>query len=192
MNKKIVSGSDVSFAYSDMKDNLFEEVEFSIYSGDRIGLLGFNGSGKTTLLEIIQSKLTPDAGKVIWGGQTTIGYLPQKWNSEDDKKEVSLLFQKDEWQRARTLMGCLKVKGDNFYKRLGELSEGQKRKIKLVCLIMSEPNVLILDEPTTHLDYITVEILEKALKDFNETIILVTHDKFLRDRVSEREINIQR
>jgi ATP-binding cassette subfamily F protein 3 len=88
-------------------------------------------------------------------------------------------------------MGCLKVKGDNFYKKLGNLSEGQKRKVKLVKLIIDEPNVLVLDEPTTHLDYVTVELLEKALHDFNGTIILVSHDKFLRVIVSEREIYIK-
>lgn len=171
---------------------LFKEFGFTVGWGEKVTILGPNGSGKTTLLEIIQSKLTPDEGEVIWSGKTAIGYLPQKWDSVDDEKEVSKLFQKSQWQMAMILMGCLKVKGDNFYKRLGELSEGQKRKVKLVKLIMDEPNVLVLDEPTTHLDYMTVEILEKALQDFKGTIIMVTHDKFLRDRVSEREIYIKK
>lgn len=153
-------------------------------------MVGPNGSGKTTLLKIIRNIELPDEGEVIWSGQTKIEYLSQQWDPENDGIEVLEIFQRDEHQRARTLMGCLKVKGDNFYKKLGELSEGQKRKVKLVQLIMSEPDILILDEPTTHLDYVTVEILEQALKDFNGTIILVTHDKFLRERVTTREIKI--
>jgi ATPase subunit of ABC transporter with duplicated ATPase domains len=171
---------------------LFKEFCFTTGWGEKVAILGPNGSGKTTLLEIILNIKAPDEGEVIWSGQTNVGYLPQQWNPDDDEKEVSELFREDQWDRARILLGCLKVKGGNFHKMLGGLSEGQKRKIKLVSLIMSEPNVLILDEPTTHLDYVTVEILEKALKDFKGTIILVTHDKFLRERIQTREIKIQK
>ncbi|MCK4421027.1 ABC-F family ATP-binding cassette domain-containing protein [candidate division WOR-3 bacterium] len=169
---------------------LFKEFCFTIGWGEKVALVGPNGSGKTTLLKIIRNIELPDEGEVIWSGQTKIEYLSQQWDPENDGIEVLEIFQRDEHQRARTLMGCLKVKGDNFYKKLGELSEGQKRKVKLVQLIISEPDILILDEPTTHLDYVTVEILEQALKDFNGTIILVTHDKFLRERVTTREIKI--
>ena len=84
------------------------------------------------------------------------------------------------------------VHGNVFDKKLSELSEGQKRKVKLVQLIVSKPNIVILDEPTTHLDYQTVEFLEKALQDFNGTVILVSHDEFLRERVTTRKISIQK
>jgi len=78
------------------------------------------------------------------------------------------------------------VHGNVFNRKLGELSEGQKRKVRLVQVIVSEPNSIILDEPTTHLDYQTVEFLEKALQNFNGTVIFVSHDKFLRERIASR------
>ncbi len=171
---------------------LFRELSFIINWGERVALIGPNGAGKTTLLQILLGLKTPEEGDVIWDGQAEIGYLPQKWDPVEDEETPSEIFQKTQYQKARTLMGCLKVRGEEFNKRFGELSEGQKRKIKLVQLLISKPNVLILDEPTTHLDYVTVEKLEEALKNFKGTIILVSHDKFLLERVSRRDIMIQK
>jgi len=169
---------------------LFNDLSFTIGWGEKVALVGPNGSGKTTLLEILLGIKSQDKGEVNWGKLVNIGYLPQEWNSDEDEIRISDLFFRDMHHKAQILMGCLKVKGDNFYRRLGDLSEGQKRKIKIVRLILSEHNILILDEPTTHLDYITVEKLEKALVKFNGTIILVTHDRFLRERVTTREIKL--
>jgi len=169
---------------------LFNDFSFTIGWGERVALLGPNGSGKTTLLEILLGIIPSDRGEVNWGKLTSIGYLPQEWNSEEDEIRISDLFPRDMHHKAQILMGCLKVKGDNFYRKLSELSEGQKRKIKIVKLILSEHNILILDEPTSHLDYITVEKLEEALIKFNGTVILVTHDRFLRERVTTREIKL--
>jgi ATPase subunit of ABC transporter with duplicated ATPase domains len=169
---------------------LFENLSFTVDWGEKVALTGPNGSGKTTLLNMLLKKEKPDSGEVIWKSLTRIHYLAQQWNPAQDNRIIAQLFSKERHNRARTMIGVLKimVHGNVLGKKLGELSQGQKRKIKIVELILSAPNVIILDEPTTHLDYQTVEIMEKALDNFNGTIILVSHDRFLRERVTTREI----
>jgi ATP-binding cassette subfamily F protein 3 len=173
---------------------VLSNIFFTVDWGEKVAVVGPNGSGKTTLLKILLNKEVPDRGNVFWDKLTKIGYLAQQWEPEEDNLAVSVLFPEDQHDRARTLIGVLKVMvhGNVFDKKLSELSEGQKRKVKLVQLIVSKPNIVILDEPTTHLDYQTVEFLEKALQDFNGTVILVSHDEFLRERVTTRKISIQK
>lgn len=187
-----LSANSLTKTYYDK--TVLNSISFTVDWGEKVALVGPNGSGKTTLLKILLNKETPDRGKVFWDKLTNIGYLAQQWEPEEDNLAVSILFPEDQHNRARTLIGVLKVMvhGNVFNKKLGELSEGQKRKVKLTQLIISEPNIVILDEPTTHLDYQTVEFLEKALQDFNGTVILVSHDKFLRKRVTTRKISIQK
>ena len=107
-----------------------------------------------------------------------------------DYYNISELFTEEESSQARIMLGALRVKGDLFYASFAALSEGQKRKIRLVRLILDKPNVMILDEPTTHLDYESVEMLESALEDYPGTLILVTHDKYLRERLCDRELRL--
>ncbi|HHE04725.1 MAG TPA: ABC-F family ATP-binding cassette domain-containing protein [candidate division WOR-3 bacterium] len=151
---------------------------------------GPNGSGKTTLLRILLGDIEADKGEVVWHKLSKPRYLPQSSILFNEEMKVYQLFDKELWEKARTLLGCLKVRGDNFFKKLRELSEGQKRKVELVKIILDEPNVLILDEPTTHLDYYTVELLEKALLEFKGTLILVSHDRYLVERVCERRVHL--
>ncbi|MEO0130042.1 MAG: ribosomal protection-like ABC-F family protein [candidate division WOR-3 bacterium] len=171
---------------------LFQDFSFTVDWGEKITIAGPNGSGKTTLLKIVMGKESPDSGEVVWHNLSKIGYLPQVWDSPEDFITVDSLFSEEQKEIANHLIGTLKVMamGNVFPKRLGELSEGQKRKIKLVQLILNKPNILILDEPTTHLDYQTVEFLEKALIEYNGTVILISHDRFLRDRVTTRRITV--
>ena len=181
-----LSANNITKAYHDKI--VLNNVTFTVNWGEKVAVLGPNGSGKTTLLNILLNKEVPDVGDVFWGKLTKIGYLPQEWEPEEDSQVVSDLFPEDQHDRARTLLGVLKVMvhGNVFNRKLGELSEGQKRKVRLVQVIVSEPNSIILDEPTTHLDYQTVEFLEKALQNFNGTVIFVSHDKFLRERIASR------
>jgi ATP-binding cassette subfamily F protein 3 len=171
---------------------LFKDLSFTVEWGEKVAITGPNGSGKTTLLKIIMAKEDPDSGRVVWGKLADVGYLPQTWAPQDDNFLVDSLFTDEQKERANDLIGVLKVMamGNVFPKKLGELSEGQKRKIKLVQLILSAPNLLILDEPTTHLDYQTVEFLEQALIEYAGTVILVSHDRFLKERVTTREIKL--
>jgi len=185
-----LSATNLTKSYNEK--TLFKNLSLTVDWGEKIALVGPNGSGKTTLLRILLEQEQPNTGEVIWNKLTNIGYLAQQWGTEDDDVIVSRLFLKEQHGRARTMIGVLKVMvhGDVFEKKLGELSEGQKRKVKIVQLILAEPNVVILDEPTTHLDYQTVEILEKALKEYNGTVILVSHDRFLRERIVSRIIRV--
>ncbi len=178
---------DLSFAY---EEPLLEKLSLTLEWGERLALSGSNGSGKSTLIKLMLTELKPQAGKVMWSKRVELAYLPQLWTDPAHLKTVAELFSEDESPQARLMLGALRVKGDLFFQPFSALSEGQKRKLRLVRLMLDKPNVLILDEPTTHLDYESVEMLESALEDYSGTLILVTHDKYLRERLCDRELNL--
>lgn len=166
-----------------------QAIPLQLAYGERLALTGANGAGKTTLLRGLLGEV--DLGcEVLWDNKAHIGYLPQRWAVQDDLRLVEALFSDANQEEARTLLGTLGIPGTAFFKPLGHLSEGQKRKVKLAALIAQKPNVIILDEPTTHLDYVTVEMLETALAAFTGTLILVTHDSYLRERTTTRELGL--
>jgi ATPase subunit of ABC transporter with duplicated ATPase domains len=186
---------NVSFSYAsedEQHQGTFALTDFSLTLewGERLALRGNNGSGKSTLIKLLLSELKPQRGNILWSKGLKLGYLPQLWQSPN-VSNASELFSKEEAQQARTMLGSLHVKGEAFYAPLESLSEGQKRKVSLVRLILSSPNVLILDEPTTHLDYESVEMLEAALADYRGTLILVSHDKYLQERLTQREVRLE-
>ncbi len=156
--------------------------------GERIALRGRNGAGKTTLLETFLGLSRVCASEVHWDSEAVIGYLPQRWNDTQDARPLAERFLRSQQDEARILLGALGVKGDHFTAPLGALSEGQKCKVRLVETILKRPNVLVLDEPTTHLDYVSIEILETALFNFPGTILLVSHDRYLLERIAERTV----
>lgn len=155
--------------------------------GERVALTGANGAGKTTLLDRLVGM---NEDTVLWHAGATIGYLPQRWDANLDAGSAALRLERSLHDKARTLLGALNVKGERFSAPTEQLSEGQKRKIRLVELILRRPNVLVLDEPTTHLDYRSIEQLEAALQGFPGTLLLVTHDRQLREQVTEREVRV--
>ncbi len=196
--------SDVAFGYGEKKgvarrenaeenqhsDSLvLADVSLTLEWGEHVALQGNNGSGKSTLLKLLLGELQVQQGNVSWSKGVRFGYLPQLWQAPNVLTAAEL-FADDEAQQARILLGSLHVKGDSFYLPLNSLSEGQKRKVSLVRLLLSKPNVLILDEPTTHLDYDSVELLEAALAEFAGTLLLVTHDKYLRDALTQSIIQL--
>ncbi|CAA9577353.1 MAG: COG0488: ATPase components of ABC transporters with duplicated ATPase domains [uncultured Truepera sp.] len=168
---------------------LGRKVSLTLEYGERLAVAGANGAGKTTLLRALLS-LTVNAGEVSWDKRAAVGYLPQRWDDLHDAEAVAARFARDEHPHARTLLGALGVSGEAFARPLANLSEGQKRKVRLVELIVQKPNVLILDEPTTHLDYVSVEMLEAALLDFPGTLILVSHDRYLLERTTTRRLGL--
>jgi ATP-binding cassette, subfamily F, member 3 len=168
---------------------VLDSVSLTLEWGEHIALQGNNGSGKSTLIKLLLGELQAQQGEVIWSKGVKLGYLPQLWQAPEARTPAEL-FTDDKAQQARILLGALHVKGDSFYLPLQSLSEGQKRKVSLVKLLLSKPNVLILDEPTTHLDYDSVEMLEVALSDCAGTLILVSHDKYLRDALTQRSITL--
>jgi ATPase subunit of ABC transporter with duplicated ATPase domains len=184
---------DLSFGYVENEQSaaILENFSLTLEWGERLALRGNNGSGKSTLIKLLLGELQPRRGNILWSKGLKLGYLPQLWQPPDVLTAAEL-FSKEEAQGARTMLGSLHVKGELFYAPLESLSEGQKRKVTLVRLILSNPNVLILDEPTTHLDYESVEMLEAALAEYKGTLILVSHDKYLQERLTEREVRLEK
>ncbi len=168
---------------------LGRKVSLTLEHGERLTVAGANGAGKTTLLRALLG-LDVNAGEVSWDKRAAVGYLPQRWDDAHDAEPVEARFSKDDHPHARTLLGALGVSGEAFARPLTSLSEGQKRKVRLVELIVQKPNVLVLDEPTTHLDYVSVEMLEAALLDFPGTLILVSHDRYLLERTTTRRLEL--
>lgn len=162
--------------------------------GERVAVVGRNGSGKTALLRTLLGLNTDSqvdgVGEIHWDAKAVIGYVPQRWDEAHDAQPLGERFTLSQQDEARTLLGAFGVKGDRFAAPLGALSEGQKRKVRLVETVLKRPNVLVLDEPTTHLDYMSIEMLEAALKDFPGTIILVSHDGYLLERIAERTLSV--
>ncbi len=165
-----------------------QPLSFQLNLGQKLALSGGNGSGKSTLLKTLLGELEPLQGLVGWGQSVQRGYLPQFLPESLSFQDVSSLFPALQWGEARRILGALKLKGEFFHHPLAALSQGQQRKVMLARLILMAPQVLILDEPSNHLDYEAIEMLESLLQDFPGALLLVSHDRRLRERVTEAEI----
>lgn len=167
---------------------LFQDLSFRLEWGERLHLAGENGSGKSTLLHLLLGRIPLQRGEIRWGSRLRLGYLPQQGSGLDEGLEVQQLFSREQHLQARTRLGAFKVSGDHFFQPLSRLSEGQQRKVALVKLILESPNFLVLDEPTTHLDYASVELLEAMLQDFGGTVLFTSHDRYFSERLAKRQI----
>ena len=183
-----LSVQGLGFGYG--AEEVLNEVSLTLAWGERLALRGANGSGKSTFIKLLLGELEPRSGSLLWSKGAEIGYLPQTWQPPAEVTRAADWFSDDEAQTARLMLGTLGVRGELFYAELDDISEGQKRKIRLVRVLLTKPNVLILDEPSTHLDYESVEMLERALADFSGTLALITHDAYLRERLCERELRL--
>ena len=162
---------------------LVSAAELRLRRGERVAVVGANGIGKTALLRTLLGEMPPLAGEVHWGTNVRTGYLSQTQSElppEQTPVESVLAAAPDcPLERARTLLGTLLLSGDDAYKRIDQLSGGQRSRVVLARLIAARANVLALDEPTNHLDVPTTEILQDALKHFDGTVLMVTHDRYL-------------
>jgi ATP-binding cassette subfamily F protein 3 len=181
---------DLGFRHIGAEAATLDGVSLTLAWGERVALQGGNGSGKSTLLSLLLGECTPDRGEVLWGRGVEIGSLPQLWRPPDAGARPADLFARDEEEGARTMLGALGVGGAAYHRPLASISEGQQRKVRLVRLLIDAPNVLILDEPTTHLDVRSVEMLEDALEGYAGTLLLVSHDRYLREAVTERRLTL--
>jgi len=182
----IVSGNDVLFVDSLSKSfgplTLFTNASFEIKRGEHIALLGDNGTGKTTLLKILNGVLKPDSGTFTLGTNVHIGYYDQEYAILNDDKEIFVEIS-DEYPhlgntKIRNTLAAFQFTGDDVFKKIGDLSGGEKGRVALAKLMLSEANFLILDEPTNHLDITSKEILEHALNEYTGTILYVSHDRY--------------
>jgi ATP-binding cassette subfamily F protein 3 len=162
---------------------LFEHLTFDLARGKRLGIMGPNGSGKTTLLRVVLGEEPPDSGRVQRGHLVELGYYDQQLKTLDpDKQVIRAVWPLDDVdvveQSMRDLLGRFGLNGDQVYQRVGELSGGEKSRAALAKLVAQGVNVLILDEPTNHLDLWACDALEQALKEFEGTVIVVSHDRY--------------
>jgi len=169
---------------------LFENLSLELTSGQRLGITGPNGTGKTTLLRLILGELTPDKGVIRLGPSIKVGYLDQQamsLNTENTVLEEARTARPELLPEAiRSRLGAFLFSGDDVFKRVGDLSGGQQSRLMLCKLVLSGPDLLVLDEPTNYLDIASRELLEEALQDFNGTILTVSHDRYFLDRIADR------
>ena len=194
-DEKLKSGTDVlqaedlamSFAGPEGVKQLFSGVNMDIKKGDRICMVGPNGVGKTTLLKIILGELVPDEGWLKLGQNVMPGYYDQEQKLLDPEKtvldEVHSTYIKYDQVELRKLLGRLGFYGDDVFKQVKDLAGGEKAKLSLLKLMMTGANFLILDEPTNHLDIAAKEVFEDALLDFPGTLLIVSHDRYLLQKI---------
>ena len=184
------------------KLKLFENLSFDILSGERFGITGPNGSGKSTFLKMAmgqsilrsplgaKDEIEPTAGTIRLGQNLKVGYLDQHARILDGEKtvleEAASANQQLTPEQVRSRLGAFLFSGEEVNKKCGQLSGGQQSRLMLCRLVLSSPDVLVLDEPTNHLDIDSRETLEQALLQYEGTIIVVSHDRFLLDRIADR------
>ena len=194
----MTSGNDVltveglSKSYGDKE--LFADIGFEIRRGERVALIGPNGTGKTTILKIINGKVLPDAGEVEFGARVKIGYYDQEQQELDPEKtvfsEIADAYPKLTETRIRTLLAAFLFTGDDVWKTIADLSGGERGRVSLAKLMLSDANFLILDEPTNHLDITSREVLESALVKYEGTVFFVSHDRYFINQTATRILDL--
>ena len=194
----IVSGNDVlmieDLAKSFGENHLFSDISFEIKRGERVALIGDNGTGKTTMLKIINELLPFDAGKITLGTNVHIGYYDQEHQVLSDEKtlfeEISDTRPQFTNTQVRNVLAAFLFTDDDVFKRVGDISGGEKGRLSLAKLMLSEANFLILDEPTNHLDITSKEILESALNEYTGTVLFVSHDRYFINKTATRILDL--
>jgi len=190
--RSVRRSGDVVFEAEDLSKGydgpLFTGLSFQLQRGQRLGIVGPNGSGKTTLLRILLGEEKPDTGAVRRGHLVEVGYYDQHLQSLDPQTEVLRAAwppNDPDWteQQMRDLLGRFGLGGDQIAQTVGSLSGGERSRVALARLVACEVNLLVLDEPTNHLDIWAREALESALKAFDGTVIVVSHDRYFLNRV---------
>ncbi|TDX59033.1 ABC-F family ATP-binding cassette domain-containing protein [Orenia marismortui] len=197
-NSETVSGEEVLEVDSLVKyyedDLIFRDVNFKIYRGEKIALVGSNGSGKSTLFKVLLDKIDHKAGKIKFGTKVKVGYFSQE--HEELSLEYNLIEEmmkvKDVTKsQARDILARFLFKGDDVLRKVGTLSGGEKGRLALAKLSVQDFNLLLLDEPTNHLDIQSKELLEEALKEFPGTILMISHDRYFLDKLINKVFALQ-
>ena len=171
-------------------NRLFDNVSFEIKKGEKVALIGNNGTGKTTILKIINHIIDADAGKVKLGANVEIGYYDQEHNVLHMDKtafdEIGDAYPDMTNTQIRNMLACFLFTGDDVFKKISDLSGGERGRVSLAKLMLSNANFLILDEPTNHLDIMSKEILELALNRYTGTVLYVSHDRYFINKTASR------
>ncbi len=193
-----VSGNDVLSVEELSKQydgqTLFSSASFEIKRGEHVAVIGGNGTGKTTLLKILNGLADADSGSFSLGTKVHIGYYDQEHHVLHDRKnifdEISDDYPSLNNTEIRNTLAAFQFTGDDVFKLVGDLSGGEKGRVSLAKLMLSEANFLILDEPTNHLDITSKEILEQALNDYTGTVLYVSHDRYFINQTASRILEL--
>lgn len=186
-----VSGLSKSFG----ANSLFEGLDMEIKRGEHVALIGGNGTGKTTILKMINRLVSKDAGNIALGSRVKIGYYDQEHQVLSLHKtifdEISDSYPDLNNTKIRNVLAAFLFTGEDVFKKIGDLSGGERGRVSLAKLMLSPANFLILDEPTNHLDIQSKEILEEAIRNYEGTVLFVSHDRYFINKISTRIIELR-
>ena len=200
LEPRILSGNDVLHVENISKafdtQTLFTQLSFDIRRGEHVAVIGDNGTGKTTILKIINELLPPDEGMIRLGANVEIGYYDQEHHVLHPEKtlfdEISDEYPFLNNTEIRNMLAAFLFTGDDVFKKIESLSGGERGRLSLAKLMLSESNFLILDEPTNHLDIMSKEILEDALNSYTGTVLYVSHDRYFINRTASRILELHK
>lgn len=189
----VLTVKDLSKAFG--RNVLFENISFEIKRGERVAIIGDNGTGKTTLLKIINNSLESDSGTFKLGAKVKIGYYDQEHHVLHMEKtlfdELQDTYPDMNNTEIRNVLAAFLFTGDDVFKRIKDLSGGERGRVSLAKLMLSECNFLILDEPTNHLDMTSKEILENAINNYEGTVLYVSHDRYFINKTATRILELK-
>ncbi len=199
LTPSVESGNDVltvtGLSKSFETNSLFEDLDMEIKRGEHVALIGGNGTGKTTILKMINRLVPKDAGNIALGSRVKVGYYDQEHQVLSLHKtifeEISDSYPDLNNTKIRNVLAAFLFTGEDVFKKIGDLSGGERGRVSLAKLMLSPANFLILDEPTNHLDIQSKEILEEAIRNYEGTVLFVSHDRYFINKVSTRIIELR-
>lgn len=190
--RDVLSAKNLNKSFGDFK--LLEDINFNVYRGEKVGLIGPNGIGKTTLFKMILGEIPYDDGEISVGHQVHTGYFDQEQSDLDfDKTIVDEIWDdnpKLDHYEIRSILSRFLFIGDDIFQEISQLSGGEKGRLALLKIMLSDANFLLMDEPTNHLDIDSKEVLEDAINDYEGTLFVISHDRYFLNQVTNKTLEL--
>lgn len=187
----VLKVTDLTHSFEEKK--LWERMSFTLTQGEKVSLIGPNGIGKTTLLKVVKGQIEPQAGKAVLGSRVKLGWFDQEHKDLTGTNQVldEIMDSADlTVTEARSMLGGFLFSGEDVFKKVEDLSGGEKGRLSFLKLLLQKPNFLVLDEPTNHLDITSKGIIEDYLADYPGTVLVVSHDRYFLDKITERTLEM--